>query len=102
GLDRRIVDLEQAFAQPRHLQRTRGPDPQVVAPEGRPVQSMEAARVVADAAARVTPVAGDAGDAGDRPNRHPSAAMALDADADANARRPRGGQLMAQLDDRLE
>src|SRR4029078_1906193 len=58
--------------------------------------------VVADAAARVTPVAGDAGHAGDSPKRHPSAAMALDADADANARRPCCCPLPPQLDDRLD
>src|SRR5712692_8048217 len=49
----------------------------------------------------MAPVTGDAGDAGNRPYRHPSAAVPLETDADADAGRPRRGELLAQIDDRL-
>ena len=77
------------------------PGPQVIAPQGCPVQAEEAARVVVDAAARVAPVTGDAGNAGNRPHGHAAAAVTLNADADANAGRPGIGEPLAQLDDRF-
>ena len=100
-LDRRIVELEQPLAEPRHVQSARLPRPEVVAPQRGPVQAEEAARVVVDTAARIAPVAGDAGNAGDRPHRHAAAAVTLNADADANAGRPSLGQPLAELDDGL-
>ena len=100
-LDRRVVDIEQSLTEPRHLQGARGPRPQVVAPQRGPVQAVEAARVVVDAATRITPVAGDAGNACDGSDRHPAAAVTLDADADANPGGPRLGEPLAQLDDRV-
>src|SRR5215471_16338621 len=83
-LHRRVVDLEQPFAESRHVQLPGRSRPQVVTPEGSPVHAAEPAGVVTDAAPRIAPVAGDAGNAGNCPHRHPAAAMALNADPDSN------------------
>ena len=73
--------------------------PQIVAPECRPVEARVSARVIEDAAASVTPVAGDGRDAADGPHRHPAAAVALQPDPDADAGRPGVRQAPAQRDD---
>src|SRR5262245_3281903 len=86
-LDRRLVDLEQPFAKSRHVQRPRWSRSEIVAPHGAPVDAEEAAGVVADAAARIAPIASDAWDAGERPDGHSATAVALKTDADANAGR---------------
>src|SRR5262249_12892061 len=97
--DRRLVDLEQPFAESRHVQRPRWSRSEIVAPHGTPVDAEEAAGVVADAAARIAPIAGDAWNAGERPDGHSATAVALKTDADANAGRPAIREPLAQLGD---
>ena len=101
-LHRRIAAIEQAFPEPGHVQGPGRPGAKVVAPQRRPVDAEEPARVVVDAAAGMAPVAGDPGDAGDRAHRHPTAAVALQADADADAGGPGVGDPPAQLHDRRD
>jgi hypothetical protein len=98
-LDRRIGEVEQPLAEAGHAERSRDPRAQVVAHQRGPVHAEEAPGVVRRAAARIAPVAGHAGQACDRPHRHTAAAVALQADPEADARRPRMGDATAEGDD---
>src|SRR5262245_40127532 len=77
SFDWRVVQLEQSFAELRHVQRSRGARSQIIAAQRRQVPAEETARVVTGAAAGITPVASDAGYTGDRTHGHAASAVAL-------------------------
>src|SRR5262249_7360603 len=98
-LHRRLVDLEEPLAEPRHAQRPGRGRPQVVAVQRPPVEAEEPARVIPGAPARVAPIAGDAGDAGDGPDGHPATAVPLRADRERDGGGAGVSDAPAQPDD---
>jgi len=74
---------------------------EIIAPQGVPVQPEEAARVVENSTARVTPIAGHARNTTDRTYCHSAPTVALQTDTNADAGRARVGESLAQVNNVL-